>query len=513
MVLRHGDSRFKVHLSMISLNLNDYRHRDKNVLNSIEIHTLHQITPRNLWMEDAYLFEQIKAIFPSENFHEISKYQLAWTPPYSSTMTFIPLHDIELQESMYHYFSSHHQNSKHPDIIFSLVTSHPSIPVFAPKVHPASLVSYRTKLEIFNKLCGQYSQGLISLNELHDILLHGVNVWKKVLYRNLPDDERVYHEYLNEPVVSAPKVTENNVEQLYVEGEVPFNVFHDLKFAERARIRDQELLPYPRPYAQSPCVVCGGERGVIQCGTCENRVCTDCVLRLYGDSEHRSESNVLTLHRYHCLKRSRVAEVAAYVVPPPSYLMELRLTGREAALARLPPEEPHSEIDEGFSSEGEGNSVSEDESVDDAEPTIDALPAGVGELRLRKLEKWLQRRVHKFAKLKRKIDKHRSRAEDTRRSKRFRDRERALLDKYQARVTKYLDRHSFAANKLRSFDEDTKLLPLWSALRVQLAVFRDDVRLYEDGGLAASGGPLSNRSVATESQRAGASIPLARSTK
>ena len=485
--------------------LRDSCRRDTSVLNSIEIHRLEQITPRNLWMEEAYLFEQIKADFSSEIFHDISKYQLAWTPPYSSTLTFIPLHDVELQESMYHYFSSHRQNKKHPEIVFFLITVHPSIPFFAPKVHPASLVSYRTKLEIFNKLCDQYSQGLILLNELHDILLHGVNVWKKVLYRNLPDDERVYHEYLNEPVVSAPKVTENNVEQLYVEGEVPFNVFHDLKFAERAKIREQELLPYPRPYAQSPCIVCGSERGIIHCRACENQVCTGCIMRLYGDAAHRAESNILTLHRYHCLKRSKVTEISAYVMPPPSYLMELRLTGREAALARLPPE-PSSDVEPEYSSEEDAQSIHEEETQDDAVPATDTLHACEGEFRLRKLEQWLKRRVEKFAKLKRLIDKHRSRAEDMRRNKNFRKREREILAKYQARVTRFIERHGFAVNKLQSFDEETKLLPLWSALRVKLAVFRDDIKIYEDGGLAALGGPLSYRSVAAASQRTATSM-------
>ena len=462
-------------------------------------------------MEEAYLFEQIKSTFPSENFHDITKYQLAWMPPYSSTMTYIPLHEIELQESMYHYCSNHHQASKNPEIIFFLITSHPSISIFAPKVHPASLVSYRTKLEIFNKLCDQYSKGLILLNELHDILLHGVNVWKKVLYRNLPEDERVFHEYLNEPVVSAPKINENNVEQLYVEGEVPFNVFHDLKFAERAKVRDRELLSYPRPYAQSACVVCAGDDGVIQCRACENRVCTNCVLRLYGDSHHILESNILTLHRYHCLKRSKVAVISAYVVPPPSYLTELRLTGREAALALLPPLEPPSEAEDFSSSEEGEESFVENDTNDDAEPIPEPLPAGIGELRQRKLELWLKRKVIRFAKLKQKIDKHRSRAEDTRRTKSYRKRERALLEKYHSRVARYIDRHSVAANKLQSFNEETKLLPLWSALQVQLAVFRDDVRIYDDGGLGVAGESLSYRSVTAASQRAAVNSKLAQS--
>ena len=80
--------------------------------------------------------------------------------------------------------------------------------LFAEKVHPASLVSYRTRNEVLGKLCEYFLEGKIENDELNEIMASHFDSWKKALYNYLPADEQVFHEYLTrvtEKVITKSK--------------------------------------------------------------------------------------------------------------------------------------------------------------------------------------------------------------------------------------------------------------------------------------------------------------------
>ena len=80
--------------------------------------------------------------------------------------------------------------------------------LFAEKVHPASLVSYRTRNEVLGKLCEYFLEGKIENDELNEIMASHFDAWKKALYNYLPADEQVFHEYLTkvtEKVITKSK--------------------------------------------------------------------------------------------------------------------------------------------------------------------------------------------------------------------------------------------------------------------------------------------------------------------
>ena len=80
--------------------------------------------------------------------------------------------------------------------------------LFAEKVHPSSLVSYRSKNEVLGKLCEYYLEGKIETDELNEIMASHYDAWKKALYNYLPADEQIFHKYLShvtEKVVTKSK--------------------------------------------------------------------------------------------------------------------------------------------------------------------------------------------------------------------------------------------------------------------------------------------------------------------
>lgn len=100
------------------------------------------ITRRNVWMENNFLFNQITSHFPNSLFHHVSNYVLKWQPPGSNFQVIIPLDDPGLQENailVYAKLTAKEQKK----IIFLCTTLDSTMEIFAPNVHPASLVSYR----------------------------------------------------------------------------------------------------------------------------------------------------------------------------------------------------------------------------------------------------------------------------------------------------------------------------------------------------------------------------------
>ena len=428
-------------------------------------------------MEEDFLFTQIKGSHPNRNFHPCDKYCLAWKAPNSSYMVNIALHDREQQEATFLQLETF-SSKQREEVLFFFFPLESRLSLFGPLIHPASLVSYKTKTEVFNKLSQQYLEGLIGLDELDEVLTNGIDVWRRLLYQRLPADEQVYHEYLNIPFNPPLQVNEHNAADLYVEGNISFDIFHDLKFSERAKKREMDKLIYPRPPTDTKvCVVCEDDAsmGVIKCTDCENKICVACVDRLFGSERDSTVGrNFLTLHRYYCMKRSKVPLIITEIAPPPTYLLELRMNGREEALRQLPPqvdfdendrddekeagervESNPSDVDDGSSEEGADNNLLQEEIINETDVFLRQL------IRLDRLDAWLKITLIKFSKLKKKVKKHRAAASDIKRSKAYTAREILSQMKYESRLPKYQNKLALAQRKLQSFGEDVKFRSQW----------------------------------------------------
>ncbi len=236
---------------------------------------LKDMTRRNVWMEPAFVFNQVKAQYPEEFFHPIENYVLKWQAPNSNFQSLIPLNDSFLQENAI-IVMSHLLKKQQERIIFLFTTFDSAMSLFAPKVHPASLVSYHTKNEVLKKLSDYYLQGRVTTEEIQAILMCDLEVWKPALYNLLPADEQVFHTYLNE--VKRDEKEEKPIHKSYLDGEISLKEYEDLKFPERKKRRDIEARDYPLPFDGLDCVICGAVKaGVINCHTCESMVCVRCI--------------------------------------------------------------------------------------------------------------------------------------------------------------------------------------------------------------------------------------------
>ena len=112
-----------------------------------EVLLLTDITPRNVWMVDNYIFEKIKAMRPLDLFHPIEAYALKWTPPGSVHQMLVPLDDAAMQEILM-VTISYIPKKLHKRLLFFFAPRSLNMPMFLPVVHPSSLVSYRERTEV-----------------------------------------------------------------------------------------------------------------------------------------------------------------------------------------------------------------------------------------------------------------------------------------------------------------------------------------------------------------------------
>ncbi len=70
-----------------------------------DISVINDVTARNIWMEDLYLFNCVKQLKPEEVFHAPEAYALRWQPPGGQFMVLIPLKDVKVQENVISYLS------------------------------------------------------------------------------------------------------------------------------------------------------------------------------------------------------------------------------------------------------------------------------------------------------------------------------------------------------------------------------------------------------------------------
>ena len=275
-----------------------------------EIKQIKDITFRNIWMEENYLYNLIVAERPDEVFHPPEKYTLQWQPPGSLYRVMIPLDNPQAQEDAMHILQKL-KKSKRKKMLFYFAPVTPEIGLFAPKVHPASKVSYLDRPSVLRKLCEIYAEGKLTIEELNQLLESNYETWKIALYNLLPEDEQEYHRYLAK---EQPKVVKKTIERQYLDDEISLQQYNDLKFPERKKRRDEEAASYPLPYTMGSCIICSSDSGVIKCSHCFNLVCTNCIYNVFLNNE-TSEGAFLLLHRRYCTKFGRLPDIQLTIMP------------------------------------------------------------------------------------------------------------------------------------------------------------------------------------------------------
>eukprot|EP01040_Poterioochromonas_malhamensis_P014098 gene14098-15584_t len=301
-----------------------------------DIFEIHNITRRNVWMEENFIFNLIKSRFPDEVFHPANQYALKWQPPGSYFQVIVPLTDPVLQENAVLMINKL-KPSIRKKVVFLFAPIDPSMNMFAPRVHPASLVSYRTKNDVLRKLSNYYLEARITLEELQQIFACDYEVWKSALYNYLPEDEQVYHTYLNE----KPDIDKLNkpLHKAYYDGDITIEQYEDMKYPDRKKKKEVESMDYPIPFEGNDCIICGGEKkGAIRCYTCDNMVCVQCVIDVFHTTkEHKGQSFLLMHHKY-CMKLGELPQISLEIMPEEAYLRQFRQETRQAVLKKLIPE-------------------------------------------------------------------------------------------------------------------------------------------------------------------------------
>jgi hypothetical protein len=312
--------------------------------NSKDILLIEGISRRNVWMEDNYVFEKIKANFPDQVFHPIEQYALKWQPSGSYFQVIVPLNDPALQENAVLMINQIPEKLQ-KNVIFLFAPIDPAMNMFAPKVHPASLVSYRTKNEVLKKLSNYYLEAKISLEELQQILTCDFDTWKSALYNYLPADEQVYHTYLNEkPDIEA---LGKPLHKSYFDGDITLEEYENMKYPDRKKKKEIESLDYPVPFTGTDCIICGDEQtGAIKCYTCDNMVCVDCVKDVFHPKKYlnneraanKGGQSFLLMHHKYCMKLGELPEISLTIEPDEAYLRQFREETRLAMLKKFIPE-------------------------------------------------------------------------------------------------------------------------------------------------------------------------------
>ena len=299
-------------------------------------------------------------------------------------------------------------------IVFFFAPIDPAMPMFAVRVHPASLVSYRTKNQVLKKLCDFFLQDRISVQEIQAVLMCDQYVWSATLYNLLPGDEQVYHTYLNEQ--KPLDDTKKSIAKSYIDGDISLHDYEDSKFPERRKLRGIEQMNYPLPFDMVACAICTKENaGIVSCHTCDSMVCASCMNSIFSGKNGRKSISFLLMHQKFCMKLGELPPVVPVVADEPAYLREFRTTSRTVALDKLLPKKSAHLLKEDELSEDEEDAenrrLMEEESAraaaeEAARLLRDNPPA------LRELQEKLEFRSKKFDRLGRDIVEYTDKALD-----------------------------------------------------------------------------------------------------
>jgi len=296
------------------------------------------ITRRNIWMEDNYLYNFIKSFKPEEFYHPPHKYILKWQPVGSLYQVIIPLDNMRIQENALEIISNYSKLQQRR-LVFFFCPVDPTMNLFAERIHPASLVSYRTQNLVLKKLCEIFLEGRLSVIEIQQILLCDHYVWSASLYNLLPEDEQVFHTYLNEgkPLEDISK----SLAKSFIDHEITLEEYEDKKFPERKKLKDIENMIYPLPYQKEQCVICLRENvGIICCNACANMVCGQCMRVIFGSGRRNAKNKIISfllMHQKYCMKLGDLPPILSIIEDEPAYLREFRLTSQYKSLEILLP--------------------------------------------------------------------------------------------------------------------------------------------------------------------------------
>jgi hypothetical protein len=412
-----------------------------------DVHRLTEVTLRNLWMEDHFLFEQLRRHKPDAVFHRVDAYVLMYQPPDSPFAQHISLADRKLQEEAIRTIAR--MKRKHrKKLLFHFIPASETMTLFAESVHKSSLESYRDKAAVLGKLCDMYVSSRLPLKDFDEALDEGYEGWKQTVYNFLPPDEQEYHKYLCRP--SQKNVTKSN-ERKYMDDDIGLRGYEDLKFPERKLRRDREQMEYPQAYAPGLCVICRSPLGLIKCLQCPNLVCKDCIISEFLTKETSCGSFML-VHRRFCMRFGHVPDIPIFVEATPGVLNTLRLTGKgraEAALLDKYALAEH-EADEDAVEEDSDNEVDlvAQKKAEDAKRYAEAIA---------QMRSMLDKAQSKLKKAMKGVTEYQLVIDDTKRTQQMRDRTRRLLDEevalYRANVK----------TRQAAFDE------AWAAADPQLA--------------------------------------------
>lgn len=297
-----------------------------------DVHQITNVTPRNIWMEDDFIIKQIKKFKAGETFHPIQMYTLKWQPPNSPFRLMIPLHDMQLMENVIIRMANLGEEAR-SKVLFYFSPTEPSIPLFAPHISPYALMSYKTKQAVLNKLCEQYIDSKISLEDFTQTLLGDYQVWKRTSFNLMPADEQPYHRYLLDK--PPPKINLKKMAKKYHNDEITLAEYVDYKFPLRKKQRDVESLEYPGPYTMTDCVICHRQDcATIKCTNCPSMVCKECIQSSFLDPVSKVGS-FLHMHRLFCMKRGIALNRLVDPLPEVGVLVDLKATGRLQTYAAL----------------------------------------------------------------------------------------------------------------------------------------------------------------------------------
>ena len=184
---------------------------------------------------------------------------------------------------------------------FNIVPRNPNDAVFNSEPEDVTQGELRTVPQITAFLADGYLAGRISIRDFDRVMKGRPSEMRRETFLLIPRREQHQHLYLKE----ERRKKKISAEDAYRQNKINLEEYIDLKFPERVVAREQMAKHYPLPELPHICIICGENRAHIKCMECENRVCKECIERVYmpdDDTDIYDTQTYLLIHHTHCLK-------------------------------------------------------------------------------------------------------------------------------------------------------------------------------------------------------------------